>query len=100
MLHLVTGSPSSSAALSDALAAAGDGDELVLMHSAVLAAAWAAPLAPGVASALARARVHAMAPDLAARGLAGTELRAGIDAIDDAGLLALALRHAQSLTWS
>jgi sulfur relay protein TusB/DsrH len=100
MLHLVTGSPNSSTALADALAAAGAGDELVLMHAAVLAATTGDPLPPALAEALSGALVHAMTLDLAARGFAPAGLRPGIRRLDDAGLVALSLRHPQSLTWT
>ena len=86
MLHLVTASPD------QALAACAQGDDLVLMHAAVLAAGRAA-CPPSV-------RVHAMAADLAARGIAPGTLAPGVAPLDDAGLVALAVRHESSLTWS
>ena len=93
MLHLVTGSPNQGTALAQASAAAAAGDDLVLMHAAVLAVRGATGFPPGV-------RIHAMAADLAARGIDPGAAAPGIAALDDAGLVALALRHAQCLTWS
>ena len=92
MLHLVTAAPNQGTALGQALAAAAAGDDLVLMHAAVLGVRTLRAQ-PGV-------RVHAMTVDLAARGLGPAALAPGIAPLDDAGLVALALRHAQSLTWS
>ena len=90
MLHLVT----HRRALADALAAATAGDDLVLMHAAVLGATRSGAIPPGV-------RVHAMGVDLVARGLDdASRFAPGIAVLDDAGLVALALRHPQSLTWS
>ena len=89
MLHLVTHRN----ALADALSAATAGDDLVLMHAAVLGATRPCAIPPGV-------RVQAMAVDLAARGLDASSLAPGVAVLDDAGLVALALRHPQSLTWS
>ena len=89
MLHLVTGLN----ALADALAASAAEDDLVLMHAAVLAATRPLAYPPDLC-------VHAMGVDLAARGLDTAALVPGIAVLDDAGLVALALRHPQSLTWS
>jgi len=91
VLHLVTRTP----ALAGALAASGGDDDVVLMHQAVLAAVGALPRA--IASG---PRLHAMTADLLARGLAPASLPAGVAALDDAGLVALAVAHRQSLTWS
>jgi sulfur relay protein TusB/DsrH len=68
-------------------------DDLVLMHAAVLGATRPCAIPPGV-------RVQAMGVDLAARGLDASSLAPGVAVLDDAGLVALALRHPQSLTWS
>jgi sulfur relay protein TusB/DsrH len=91
MLHLVTAAPSQGTALGQALAAARAGDDVVLMHAAVLAVRTLR-VQPGIA-------LHAMAPDLAARGIEAGSLAPGIAALDDGGLVELAVRHAQSLTW-
>jgi sulfur relay protein TusB/DsrH len=89
VLHLVTTRNS----LADALAASAAGDDLVLMHAAVLVATRACAFPPGV-------RMHAIGVDLVARGLDSSALVPGMAVLDDAGLVALALRHPQSLTWS
>ena len=96
MLHLVT----SRNALADALAASTADDDVVLMHAAVLVAIHDATVPSALADALSGRRVHAMSADLAARGLDPAGIRVGIAVTDDAGLVALALRHPQSLTWS
>jgi sulfur relay protein TusB/DsrH len=89
MLHLVSGSSN----LAAALAACAAGDDLVLVHAAVLAATQSFAFPPGVG-------VQAMGVDLAARGLDAAALAPGIGVLDDAGLVALSLRHPQSLTWT
>jgi sulfur relay protein TusB/DsrH len=100
MLHLVTGSVFTTSALRDALRAFAADDDLVLMHEAVAAAPAAAILDAALTGALAKRGVHAVGADLEARGLGQAELKPGMARLDAPGLVALAVRHRQSLTWS
>ena len=100
VLHLVTRSPFSSTALEDALRCAGQGDGILLMHDAVLAAPTAVALPQHLAARFATRRLFVLAPDLAARGMASMKLRTGVQAVDDAGFVELACNHHASLTWS
>jgi tRNA 2-thiouridine synthesizing protein B len=100
VLHLVFASPAAGDALQLALTHARGGDAVVLLQDAVLAASahslrgdllWQ-HRDEGVA-------VHALMPDLAARGIASTDCRDGIAGIDDADLVALVAAHGRCVSW-
>jgi sulfur relay protein TusB/DsrH len=83
-------------AASRAQAYAAAGDAVVWMHDAVTLA-LAGVGAPGVANGV---REFVLREDLRARGLADLPLRAGVDAIDYAQLVALcAADRAVPVTW-
>lgn len=85
VLHLVN----RSAALPDCLRMAADDDAIVLIENGVYGAvAGAAPERP----------VHALAVDVAARGLR-ERLGPGVAVVDDAGFVALVEAHAPVVTW-
>ena len=100
VLHLVTRSPFASTGLEDALRCSGQGDGILLMHDAVLAAPTAVALPQHLAARFATRRLFVLAPDLAARGMGAMKLRGGVQAVDDAGFVELACAHHASLTWS
>ena len=100
VLHLVTRSPFASSALEDALRCSAQADGILLMHDAVLAAPTAVALAQHLAARFSTRRLFVLAPDLAARGMAGMKLRPGIQAVDDAGFVELACAPHASRTWS
>lgn len=98
-LHLVFSSPWTGSALADCLRAAADGDAVLLLQDGVYA------VAPGeqARALLAQAQrqqltLHALSPDLQARGLLianGSPVRA----VDDDGFVALTERFARTVSW-
>lgn len=99
VLHQVVRPPSGGDALARALDHARAGDVLMLVQEAVLLACVAAEPDPLLAAAQPRVAVRVLAPDLAARGLGGLPLRAGVEAVDDAGWVALAAGCDVVVTW-
>lgn len=99
-LHIVSASPYDSAALADAVRAAGDGDALLLAGDGTYAAlARAGEPARLLRDASANGvRLHALLPDVEVRGLAG-RLHGGILLVDDEGFVALTEHHLPVITW-
>ena len=95
MLHIVRTSPYADAALDSCLAHWRDGDSLILIEDAVVAA-----LAEGrFAQALAGKTLHLLAPDLEARGLSVKALLAGVVKVDYEGFVDLCTGQSASLSW-
>ena len=93
ILHMVSQSPSHSA-LKDCLQLLGENDALLLLSDGVYA------LAPGTA-ALAElgkcgAKVYALGPDLATRGLAAPD---SVDLVDYNGFVSLAAHYDATQSW-
>jgi len=98
-LHLVSRSPHESSSLAQCLERVAEGDAVLLLAGAVYAALKDSVFAPRLQAALARVEVCALAPDLAARGVAAEEVLAGLVLVDYEGFVALSLRHAPALSW-
>lgn len=93
MLHIVNKSPNERNALASCLRVAQAGQALLLIEDGVIAATG-----QGLGDAASRLKVYALAPDLAARGLAA-KLAPGITAIDYAGFVDLVAEHSTSQSW-
>jgi tRNA 2-thiouridine synthesizing protein B len=95
MLHIVSKSPYADTALESCLAHWREGDALILIEDAVVAA-----LAEGrFAQALAGKSPHVLAPDLEARGLSVKALLAGVVKTDYEGFVDLCAAQSASLSW-
>ncbi|SMF95265.1 tRNA 2-thiouridine synthesizing protein B [Methylomagnum ishizawai] len=98
VLHLVGHSPHENRAWADCLLRAGAGDAVLLIEAGVYAAVGnvgteTTRLAAG------RVALYALAPDLAARGLATSDLAAGIVPVDYTGFVALTTTHNPIQSW-
>lgn len=95
MLHIVSKSPFADTGLDSCLAHWRDGDALILIQDAVVAA-----LAGGrFAERLQGRAVHVLAPDLEARGLAVKALLDGATLVDYEGFVDLCAAQPASLSW-
>ena len=98
MLHIVNKSPAQGSGLASCLRLARPGQTVLLIEDAVLAATRGNTAASGIAAAQATVKVIALAPDLAARGVAG-QLAEGITTVDYAGFVALVAEHPTNQSW-
>lgn len=89
-LHIVSKSPFSSTALSDCLAAFGDGDALLLIEDGAYALSGRLCETPAVGP------VYCLEADARARGLS---IPAAITPVDDAGWVALCTKHNPIVSW-
>jgi tRNA 2-thiouridine synthesizing protein B len=98
MLHIVNKSPHQTSALASCLRLAQDGHAVLLIEDAVYAATRARAAAAGIADALKRLKVYALAPDLEARGMAGA-VAEGVATVDYAGFVDLVAEHSTNQSW-
>jgi tRNA 2-thiouridine synthesizing protein B len=98
MLHIVNKSHQQTSALASCLRLAQDGAALLLTEDAVYAATRAGAASSGIAAARARLKVYALAPDLAARGVAA-QVAEGITLVDYSGFVDLVAEHANNQSW-
>ncbi|HVI50904.1 MAG TPA: sulfurtransferase complex subunit TusB [Candidatus Sulfotelmatobacter sp.] len=95
MLHIVSKSPFADSALDGCLSRWRDGDALILIEDAVIAA-----LAGGLfASRLAELPIYVLIPDLEARGLTVKALVTGVTRVDYEGFVDLCAAQPASLSW-
>jgi len=95
MLHIVSKSPYADVSLESCLNHWREGDALILIEDAVVAA-----LAEGrFAARLKGLAVHILAPDLEARGLSVKALVDGAVQVDYEGFVDLCVAQAASLSW-
>jgi tRNA 2-thiouridine synthesizing protein B len=93
VLHIVNKSPTERHALASCLRVALPGQALLLIEDGVVAATSRA-----LGDAAKRLKVYALAPDLAARGLAA-KADAGVTLIDYAGFVDLVAEHSTNQSW-
>ena len=98
MLHIVNKSHTERNSLASCLRLAQDGHALLLIEDGVLAATAATAAASGIAAAMSRMTVYALAGDVAARGLSG-KMVAGITEIDYAGFVGLVVEQPNNHSW-
>jgi tRNA 2-thiouridine synthesizing protein B len=96
-LHTVNKTPLASDALASCLRHLTEGSAVLLIEDGVYAAL--ATVASPLADIVAAHPVYALAPDLAARGLADRPLLAGIKVVDYEGFVDLAAAHASVVSW-
>lgn len=99
VLHLVSRSPGTSLALAQCLGRAGAGDAVLLLEAGVYAASRDCASAASLREAMGKVSIHALAADLAARGIVEEEVLEGIAVVDYEGFVALAVAHSPALSW-
>lgn len=97
-LHLVAASPYLDGALAACLDHALAGDAVLLIGDGVFAVTGRCAASLG-AAARGGIAVYALAPDLAARGLASKELAGTVATVDYPGFVDLAAAHAATQSW-
>ena len=100
VLHLVNRSPGESLALAQCLERLGSSDAVLLLEGGVYAVLKGSQLAPMLADSLKHVAIHALAPDLAARGIATEEVLAGVVLVDYEGFVELSILHSPIISWS
>lgn len=99
-LHTVNKSPFERGSLASALAHALPGDAVLLIEDAVVGArAGGGTVAGLVAGAMPACALYALGPDLAARGIAETQVVEGVKIVDYAGFVDLAAAHDKTQSW-
>ncbi|MBK9245635.1 MAG: sulfurtransferase complex subunit TusB [Burkholderiales bacterium] len=97
MLHILNKSPLETNTLDTVLRLAPAG-ALLLIEDAVYAATRGAVAEPKLRQAMERMKVYALAPDLAARGMAD-RLIDGVATVDYDGFVELVVEHPNSQSW-
>lgn len=98
MLHIVNKSPLSSRNLESCLRFAQPGDALLLIEDGVYAATSGSAVEADVRKACASLQVHALQPDIDARGM-GTRVLDGVRTVDYGGFVDLVAQHNTSHAW-
>lgn len=98
MLHIVNKSPLSSRNLDSCLRFAQPGDALLLIEDGVYAATTGSGVESDVRKACANLQVHALQPDIDARGMTARVL-SSIHLVDYGGFVDLVIQHNTSHTW-
>jgi tRNA 2-thiouridine synthesizing protein B len=98
-LHTVNKSPFERNALEACVGHLTPGDAVLMIEDGVLGARKGALAAAMVQAALARGRVYALAPDLAARGIKPEQLIDGIATVDYGGFVDLVAEHTRTVAW-
>jgi tRNA 2-thiouridine synthesizing protein B len=100
VLHLVNRSPGETQALVQCLDRVGAGDAILLLESGVYAAMTNSQIANRLTESMAKVSIHALAPDLAARGIVTEEVLEGIDLVSYEGFVNLSISHHPILSWN
>ena len=100
VLHLVNRSPGETQALAQCLDRVGAGDAILLLESGVYAAMKSSIIAVRLTESMAKVSIHALAPDLAARGIAKEEMLEGIELVSYEGFVNLSIAHQPILSWN
>ncbi|MBY0578505.1 MAG: sulfurtransferase complex subunit TusB [Burkholderiales bacterium] len=97
MLHIINKSPLSSCALESCLRIAQGGD-ILLIEDAVYAAASGSALEDKIREAMGRFRVHALMPDIDARGFSERVIE-GVSKVDYGGFVDLVAANENCQSW-
>jgi tRNA 2-thiouridine synthesizing protein B len=97
MLHIISNSPFSNAALESCLRVAGTG-EILLIEDAVCAATSGSAFEHKIREVMSGIKIHVLMPDLEARGLAD-RLIDGISAVDYGGFVDLVAANKNCQSW-
>lgn len=98
-LHTVNKSPFERSSLQSCLGHALEGDSVLLMEDAVVAAMAGTAMAPKLADAANSVKLFVLGPDLKARGLDAAGVVAGIGVVDYDGFVDLAAENSTVQAW-
>lgn len=98
MLHIINKSPFQNNALDSCLRVAQPGSAILFIEDGVYAATQGSAVQERVRAACAALKVHALQPDLDARGVTG-KLLDGVTLVDYGGFVDLTLEHSTSQSW-
>jgi tRNA 2-thiouridine synthesizing protein B len=98
-LHTVNKSPFERNALQSCIAHLSSGDVVLLIEDAVVGARKSTSVAQSLAARQADARICALGPDLAARGLKQSDLIDGVEIVDYRGFVELAAGSDRVCSW-
>ena len=99
ILHTVNKSPFERASLQSCLGHAQQGDAVLLIEDAVVAAIDGTAMAPKLADAANSMKLYVLGPDLKARGLDPARVVAGIEVVDYDGFVDLAAENSAVQAW-
>lgn len=99
ILHTVNKSPFETNSLSSCLKHVQKGDAVLLLEDGVYGALKGTIASGDIWGKRVDVRFYVMSPDLAARGLAGSQLIDGLNLIDYAGFVDLVTKHKTSQAW-
>ena len=99
LLHTVNKSPFERNAMWSCLRLAGDGQALLLIEDAVVAAIDGTEHADTIKNAMERLSLYVLGPDLDARGLPKDRVINGIEIVDYDRFVALACEHKSIQSW-
>jgi len=97
MLHILNKSPLQASTL-DTVVRLAESGALLLIEDAVYAATKGNLAEPKLREAMARLKVYALAPDLAARGMADRVIE-GVTTVDYDGFVDLVVEHPNNQSW-
>ncbi len=99
VLHLVSRSSGASLALAQCLERVGHGDAVLLLEGGVYAARKDSVFSPQLKVAMRQVSIHALSPDLVARGIGPEELLEGVVLVDYEGFVKLSLDYSPIISW-
>lgn len=99
MLHTVNKSPFEKNSLHTCLGLSRQGSDILLLEDGVYAAIKGCSVADAIIDALKVKRVHVLAPDLKARGIAEEKLIEGVNVVDYGGFVELAAANDRVQAW-
>ena len=98
-LHIINKSPFSHGSLEACLRLAKSGSAILLIEDGVYAAQTSTSVSDALSSAMQNHKVYALDSDLSARGLHAERLLAGVETVDYAGFVQLAVDHDTPNSW-
>ena len=98
-LHLVNKSPFECSSLKSCVDHLSNGDALLLIEDAVVAAKNSGSAAALLREAMTKASVYVLGPDLAARAIKDADILAGSTPVDYRGFVDLTVRHDRTQSW-
>ncbi len=99
VLHLVNRSPCASLGLVQCLERVGQGDAVLLLEGGVYAARQDSVFSPKLKEAMLHVSIHALLPDLVARGIGPEEILDGVALVEYEGFVRLTLACSPILSW-
>lgn len=99
LLHTVNKSPFEKRTLESCLRIAIDGSSILFLEDGVYAAMKGTSVEASVREAMGRHKIYALGPDVSARGLESANLIDGIELVDYAGFVDLAVAHDNVQSW-